>query len=157
MGNFYMPIVLFYPKHQLQQGPKHLSKFLENSFSKAISYHQPWVGSLRDNATIHCDDTGAEFFEVEVNCPMDQVVHHPDLAFPPGLPWRNVPPAHDGGCLSVAQLSHFECGGIAVSVCMSHKVGDARSAFFFLKDWATLTREYPNGELACAPCYVKIH
>ncbi|KAH0715750.1 hypothetical protein KY284_008655 [Solanum tuberosum] len=155
MGNFYMPIVLFYPKHQLQQGPKHLSKLLENSFSKAISYHQPWVGSLSDNATIHCDNTGAEFFEVEVNCPMDQVVHHPDLAFPPGLPWRNVPPAHDGGCLSVAQLSHFECGGIAVSVCMSHKVGDARSAFFFLKDWATLTRKYPNGESTCAPYYVQ--
>lgn len=151
IGNFYMPIVLFYPKHQLEQGPKQLSKLLENSLSKAITYHHPWVGSLIDNGTIHCDDTGAEFFEVEVNCPMDQVVHRPDLAFPPGLPWRNVA----SGCLTVAQLSHFECGGIAISVCLSHKVGDGSGVFFFMKDWAALTRQYPNGELACPPYYVQ--
>ncbi|XP_060170163.1 acyltransferase Pun1-like [Lycium barbarum] len=155
MGNFYMPLVLFYPKHQLEQGPKQLSKLLENSFSKAMTYHHPWAGSLRDNATILCDDTGAEFFEVEVNCPMAQVVHRPDLTFPPGLSWRNVPPADAGGRLSVAQFSHFDCGGIAISVCLSHKVGDARSAFFFLKDWAALTRQYPNGKLVCPSYYVQ--
>ncbi|KAK4709348.1 hypothetical protein R3W88_030273 [Solanum pinnatisectum] len=155
MGNFYMPLVLFYPKHQLEQGPKQLSKLLENSFSKVLTYHQPWVGSLRDHATIHCDDTGAEFFEVEVNCPMDQVVHRPDLTFPLGLSWKNVPHANDGGRLSVAQLSHFDCGGMAISVCISHKVGDGRSAFSFLKDWATLTREHPNGELSCPSYYVQ--
>ncbi|XP_004251404.1 acyltransferase Pun1-like [Solanum lycopersicum] len=149
MGNFYMPLVLFYPKHQLEQGPKQLSKLLETSFSKVLTYHQPWAGSLRDNATIHCDGTGAEFFEVEVNCPMNQIVHRPDLTFPPGLPWKNVPHVNDGGRLSVAQLSHFDCGGIAISVCMSHKVGDARSAFSFLKDWATLTREQSNDQLSC--------
>ncbi|WMV49244.1 hypothetical protein MTR67_042629 [Solanum verrucosum] len=155
MGNFYMPLVLFYPKHQLEQGPKQLSKLLENSFSKALTYHQPWVGSLRDNATIHCDDTGAEFFDVEVNCSMNQVVHRPDLTFPPGLSWKNVPHANDGGRLSVAQLSHFDCGGMSISVCMSHKVGDARSAFSFLKDWATITRQYPNDELSCPSYYVQ--
>ncbi|WMV56114.1 hypothetical protein MTR67_049499 [Solanum verrucosum] len=75
---------------------------------------------------------------------MDQVVHRPDLTFPPGLSWKNVPHANNGGRLSVAQLSHFDCGGMAISMCMSHKVGDARSAFSFLKDWATITRQYPN-------------
>lgn len=152
MGNFYMPLVLFYPKHQLNQGPKQLSRLLENSFSKAMTYHQPWVGSLKDNATIHCDDTGAEFIEVEVGCPMDQVIHRPDITFPPELSWRNVP---HGGKLSIAQLSHFDCGGMAISVCLSHKVGDARSALSFLKDWAALTRQHPNGELTCPSYYVQ--
>ncbi|XP_015158803.1 acylsugar acyltransferase 3-like [Solanum tuberosum] len=155
MGNFYMPLVLFYPKHQLEQGPKQLSKLLENSFSKALTYHQPWDGSLRDNTTTHCDDTGAELFEVEVNCPINQVVHHPDLTFPSGLSWKNVPHANDGGRLSIAQLSHFDCGGMAISVCMSHTVGVARSAFSFLKDWDTLTREHPNGELSSPSYYVQ--
>ncbi|KAH0777149.1 hypothetical protein KY290_008560 [Solanum tuberosum] len=88
---------------------------------------------------------------------MDQVTHRPDLAFPPGLFWKNVPHANDGGRLSVAQLSHFDCGGMAMSVCMSHKVGDARSAFSFLKDWATITREFPSGELSCPSHYVQFH
>ncbi|KAH0715591.1 hypothetical protein KY284_008496 [Solanum tuberosum] len=72
-----------------------------------------------------------------------------------GLSWKNVPHANNGGRLSVAQLSHFDCGGMSISVCMSHKVGDARSAFSFLKDWATLTRQYPNGELSCPSYYVQ--
>ncbi|KAH0715604.1 hypothetical protein KY284_008509 [Solanum tuberosum] len=86
---------------------------------------------------------------------MNQVVYRPDLTFRPGLSWKNVPHANDGGRLSVAQLSNFDCGGMAISVCMSHKVGDARSAFSFLKDWATLNREHPNGELSCPSYYVQ--
>ncbi|KAH0777305.1 hypothetical protein KY290_008716 [Solanum tuberosum] len=82
----------------IQQGPKHLSKLLENSFSKAISYHQPWVGSLSDNATIHCDDTGG---------------------YPGGMFLQHM-------MVVVAQLNHIEYGGIAVSICMSHNVSDLR-------------------------------
>ncbi|KAG5578242.1 hypothetical protein H5410_058376 [Solanum commersonii] len=78
-----------------------------------------------------------------------------DLTFPPGLSWKNVPHANDGGRLSIAQLSHFDCGGMSISVCMSHKVGDARNAFSFLKDWATITRQYPNGELSCPSYHVQ--
>ncbi|OIS99435.1 PREDICTED: acylsugar acyltransferase 3-like [Nicotiana attenuata] len=159
IGNFYMGLVLFYPKHQVdtfQIEPKQLSTLLENSLSKAITYYYPWAGSLRGNATIDCDDTGAEFLEVEVNCPMDKVLYHQDssiknIAFPQGVPLRN---AADGACLIVSQLSHFECGGIAISVCLSHKVGDARSALFFVRDWAVLTRD-PNAELVCPPYFVQ--
>ncbi|WMV23361.1 hypothetical protein MTR67_016746 [Solanum verrucosum] len=39
-------------------------------------------------------------------------------------------------------INYFECGGIALSFCMSHKlVGDACSAYNFLRDWARLTRD----------------
>ncbi|KAH0682011.1 hypothetical protein KY289_019763 [Solanum tuberosum] len=57
---------------------------------------------------------------------MNEVIHNPDLT---------------SGALIVAQLNHFECGGIALSLCMSHKVGDACSAYYFLGDWARLTRD----------------
>ncbi|XP_019226719.1 PREDICTED: acylsugar acyltransferase 3-like [Nicotiana attenuata] len=82
--------------------------------SKAITYYYPWVGSLRDNATIDCDDTGVEFLEVEVNFPMDK------------------------------------CEGIAISVCLSHKVGDARNTLFFVRDSPALTGDL-NAKLVYSP------
>ncbi|MCD7461398.1 hypothetical protein HAX54_046043 [Datura stramonium] len=96
-------------------GTKQISKLLENSVSKTLAYYYPWAGRSIDNATIHCNDTGAKFLEVQINSSMDNVVNNPDpsikdLTFPQGLPWRNDA---DGSALIVAQLSHFDCGGIA--------------------------------------------
>ncbi|TMW82774.1 hypothetical protein EJD97_004965 [Solanum chilense] len=140
----YMPLVFFYPKNQVNaipNGPKTLSNLLSNSLSKILSYYYPWAGTLKDNATIECDDHGAEFLEVQINSPMDKVVNHPDsnvkdLTFPQGVPWANGVDR----ALIVAQLSHFDCGGIALSVCLTHKIGDGSSAYCFLRDWAALTR-----------------
>ncbi|WMV35658.1 hypothetical protein MTR67_029043 [Solanum verrucosum] len=81
----YIPLVFFYTKNQVNaipNGPKTLS----NSLSKILSYYYPWAGSLKDNATIECDDHGAEFLEVQINSPMDKVVDSnvKDLTFPQG-------------------------------------------------------------------------
>ncbi|KAK4719727.1 hypothetical protein R3W88_018065 [Solanum pinnatisectum] len=59
-----------------------------------------------------------------------------ELTFPHGVPWGNGVDR----ALIVAQLSHFDCGGVALSVCLSHKIGDGSSANCFLRDWAALTR-----------------
>ncbi|KAG5602695.1 hypothetical protein H5410_034065, partial [Solanum commersonii] len=122
LTHFYMPCGFFYPKNQVNvipNGPKQLS----NSLSKILSYYYPWAGSLKDNATIECDDHGAEFLEVQINSPMDKVVDSnvKDLTFPQGVPWAN---------------------GVdrALIVCLSHKIGDGSSANCFLRDWAALTR-----------------
>lgn len=122
VGNVYMPMVFFYSKHQVATIPKHqLSEFLVNSLSKTLTYYYPLAGSLKDNAIIECDDHGAEFLEVEINSSMDKVIYHPDLTFPQDLSW-GYPSSSTSDALVVAQLSHFECGGIALSLCMSHKV-----------------------------------
>ncbi|KAK4720762.1 hypothetical protein R3W88_010995 [Solanum pinnatisectum] len=121
-GSIYVPFVFFYPKHQVATIPKHkLSKFLTNSLSKTLTFYYPWEGSLKNNATIECDDHGAEFFEVEINSSMDKVIHHLDLTFLQDLSCRDSS-SSTFGPLTLAQLSHFECGGIALSFCMLHKV-----------------------------------
>ncbi|KAK6791060.1 hypothetical protein RDI58_010141 [Solanum bulbocastanum] len=142
VANIYMPFVFFYPNHQVASIPKHqLFEFLANSLSKTLTFYYPWAGTLKDNVTIECDDHGAEFFEVEINSSMNEVIHNPDLTFPHGLSWWHSS-STTSGALIVAQLSHFGCGGIALSLCMSHKVvGDACSAYYFLRDWAELTRD----------------
>ncbi|KAK6791059.1 hypothetical protein RDI58_010140 [Solanum bulbocastanum] len=119
-SNIYVPCFL-YPKHQVDTIPKHqLYKFLTYSLSKTLTSYYPWAGSLKDNATFECDDHGAEFFEVEINSSMNKVIHNPDLTFPQGLCW-GYSSLSTSGALTVAQLSHFECGGITLSICLSHK------------------------------------
>lgn len=63
---------------------------------------------------------------------------------------------HHHQALATAQLSHFDCGGIAISVCLSHKVGDAESVYRFLKDWAALTRrDDDSNNIVLSPYFVQ--
>ncbi|KAM3232167.1 acyltransferase Pun1-like [Capsicum annuum] len=151
ISHSYIPFVFFYPPNQVN-GSKQLSNLLANSLSKTLSCYYPWAGTLKDNATIECDDNGAEFLEVQINSTMDKVANHPDpnvkdLTFPKGLAWGNSMDRP----LTVAQLSHFDCGGIALSVCLTHKIGDACAALYFLRDWAALTR---NTNTSPSPYFV---
>ncbi|KAM3375475.1 acyltransferase Pun1-like [Capsicum galapagoense] len=90
---------------------------------------------------------------------MDEVLHHSDsrikdiVTFPQGVPWSLDCMGPPRRALATAQLSHFDCGGIAISVCLSHKVGDEDSGYRFLKDWAALTRHSNN--IVLSPYFVQ--
>ncbi|XP_028211718.1 vinorine synthase-like [Glycine soja] len=43
------------------------------------------------------------------------------------------------------QLNVFECGGIAIGACMSHKIADAMSYFMFIQTWAAIARGEAHG------------
>ncbi|XP_055835299.1 acylsugar acyltransferase 3-like [Solanum dulcamara] len=96
-----------------------------------------------DNKYVDCNDQGVEYLNVQINCPMSQVLNNPyvealDVVFPQDLPWNTT--SLDRSAL-VVQLTHFNCGGLAVSVCISHKIADGYSIGQFLKDWASTTRD----------------
>ncbi|KAH0770826.1 hypothetical protein KY290_014807 [Solanum tuberosum] len=94
---------------------------------------------------------GAEFSSVRINCHMSEILDHPDasqaesIVFPKDLPWANN---YEGGNLLVAQLSKFGCGGIAISVCLSHKIGDGTSVLNFVNDWSRMTHSRMTTTLA---------
>ncbi|XP_055835304.1 zeatin O-xylosyltransferase-like [Solanum dulcamara] len=81
---------------------------------------------IMDNKYIDCNDIGVEYLNVGVNCPMSQVLNNPytnviDVVFPQDLPGNTTSLPQSP---LVVQLSHFNCGGLAVSVCISHKIAD---------------------------------
>ncbi|KAL8108301.1 hypothetical protein AgCh_024670 [Apium graveolens] len=55
--------------------------------------------------------------------------------FPPCSIWDKV------SCspLMLVQLNHFSCGGIAIAVCLAHRIADGRTLFSFLSYWASLS------------------
>lgn len=148
MSTMYIHIAFFYPRplhHNINKSSKQeLAQVLENYLSKTLTSFYPVAGKLKDNVAIECnDDMGAKFLNVELNCSMSDVVNLPDtgpeyLAFPKNLPWKT---SYDKGSkFAVAQLSHFKCGGIAVSACLSHMLGDGCTVTNFMNDWATIAR-----------------
>nr|WPF47618.1 BAHD acyltransferase [Hyoscyamus niger] len=152
----YVPFGFFYSNNQLgalSNQPTQISKLLEKSLSKNLVSYYPYAGEMKDNAVIDCNDKGVEFLNVHIDAPISQILNHKDcnvkdVIFPNGVAWEND---SDYG-LAVIQITHFNCGGIAISTCLSHKIGDACNGLQFSIDWATLTRD-PNAELV-QPYYI---
>ncbi|KAK4728134.1 hypothetical protein R3W88_021122 [Solanum pinnatisectum] len=145
----YMPIVAFYP-FLTSKTPQQVSNILENSLSKVLSSYYPFAGTLRDNNTfVDCNDRGAKFMNVRYDCPMSEIVNLPDtgpeyLPFAKGMPWGSTP---DDESLLVVQLSHFNCGGLAISVRLSHKIADGCTLCNFISDWASIARDDENANI----------
>ncbi|MCE5166246.1 hypothetical protein HAX54_016343, partial [Datura stramonium] len=138
LGNMYMPLAFFYPKK-----PPQISQILETSLSRILTSYYPFAGRLRDNIFIDCIDKGAKLINVHYDCPMSEIINLPDtgpeyLPFAKGMTWSH---SKDEDSLVVAQLSHFNCGGVAISACISHKLGDACTLCNFMSDWAITTKD----------------
>ncbi|KAG9131965.1 hypothetical protein Leryth_023223 [Lithospermum erythrorhizon] len=141
LNNVYIPIAFFYP-HNPNNASINIPSLLENSLSKVLASYYPLAGKEVDNLNIDCTEMGATLIEASVDCKMSHILSQPyvnaqDVIFPSGLNWRFKP----NESLIVAQLTHFACGGIAISLCMSHKVSDAQTLCNFARDWAFVTKE----------------
>ncbi|KAJ8565616.1 hypothetical protein K7X08_008192 [Anisodus acutangulus] len=164
LSNMYIPCAFFYPKKQTDDAItsmknselSHIAHLLQRSLSQTLVSYYPYAGRLRDNATVDCNDMGAEFLSVKIKCPMSEILNHPhpnaeSIVFPKGLPWKNN---YEGGNLLVVQISEFDCGGITVSACLSHKIGDGCSVINFLTDWARATRDHATDLVLPSPRFV---
>ncbi|XP_055835309.1 acylsugar acyltransferase 3-like [Solanum dulcamara] len=139
----YAPIASFYSKPDNYTNISQISHILENSLSKILSSYYPFAGRIKDDKYVDCNDIGAEYLNVRVNCSMSEILNNPyndaiDIVFPQDLPWSNSLNAS----ILVVQLSHFDCGGLAISVCLSHKIVDGYSLCKFLMDWAETARDH---------------
>ncbi|WMV54021.1 hypothetical protein MTR67_047406 [Solanum verrucosum] len=138
----YMPIAAFYPFPS--KTPQQVSNIIEKSLSKVLSSYYPFAGTLRDNTFVDCNDRGAKFMNVRYDCPMSEIVNLPDigpeyLPFPKGVPWGRT---SDEKSLLFVQLSHFNCGGLAISASLSHKIADGCTLANFISDWASIACDH---------------
>nr|AOR06333.1 acylsugar acyltransferase [Petunia axillaris] len=151
IGSIFMPVALFYPKYSDRKPSIDISEHLEKSLSKVLTHYYPFAGKLNNNVSVDCNDSGVEFYTTKIDCPMSQIINNPyadkeDVVFPKGVPCSS---SYEGSP-AVIQLSHFDCGGIAISTCLTHKIGDAYTMGNFLKDWATITRD-PSSKILPSP------
>lgn len=142
----YAPIILFYPSNgcfnHLDEIPRRLA-LLKKSLSETLTRFYPIAGRINDDLSIDCNDQGAYFVETRVlNTCLDEFLTKPDLlSLQRFLPCDVALKEPSGGApLTNVQVNVFECGGIAIGVCITHKILDGFALSTFLGAWTERAR-----------------
>ncbi|CAN1239665.1 Stemmadenine O-acetyltransferase [Linum grandiflorum] len=117
---------------------------LKVSLSNTLSIYYPLAGRYNkdDSFSIECNDHGVDFVVANVagGHLLSDALRQPDQdRLLPLLPCRpqgtNVDSNSDLVLLAV-QVNFFDCGGIAVGVCIWHGISDACTLASFLRTWS---------------------
>ncbi|KAM7262998.1 hypothetical protein ACFE04_000681 [Oxalis oulophora] len=147
--NLYVSVLLFYPfdkDHALyDEEIDKKSKRLKSSLSKTLTRFYPFAGRIKDNVSIECNDEGAIFIEARVHGVLDLVDLEKsiskNLQFISNI---DLEEQEKGNYLLQVQTNFFECGGLVISLSMSHKLGDASTMSTFINAWSATTLDYPD-------------
>lgn len=147
----HVPTIYFYrPAPNWLSPADTIANTLRDSLSRALVPFYPLAGRLRSidrgRLELDCNAEGALFFEAESEAKLDDIDH-----FSPSPEYHYLVPTLDYSVpihelpLVLAQLTRFKCGGISLSIMISHTVVDGPSAVHFISEWATLARGEPLG------------
>ncbi|KAI9071762.1 hypothetical protein K1719_046275 [Acacia pycnantha] len=141
----YVPFTLFYsaPDHEF---PK-ISQKLRTSLSEILTLYYPLSGKIKGskgNLYVDCNDEGALYLEARVPSKLSDFLKsnaNQQLKQIKGfLPLDPYQPKLDDDdedrLITAVQVTEFGCGGIAIGVCVSHKVCDEATVASFLKAWS---------------------
>ncbi|XP_050206874.1 stemmadenine O-acetyltransferase-like [Mercurialis annua] len=140
LPNTYTPLLLFYPAndgddHHIDRHEK-LQK-LKKSLSDTLTHFYPLAGRLKDHTSIDCNDEGAEFIEARIEFPLSEFFRNPDTPMLDCLlPAAAESPEAADGNLLIVQATFFDCSGLAVGICVSHKMTDAATLSTFAQCWS---------------------
>ncbi|XVF02663.1 hypothetical protein REPUB_Repub04eG0194000 [Reevesia pubescens] len=149
----YNPLVMFYPKVCDTEANKiKTSDQLKQSISNSLTYFYPLAGRIMENQMfVECNDEGIPFVEARVKCQFSDFIKNP---VPSELNKLLPFDLYDAGKLPLGiQFNIFDCGGIGLAVCISHKIGDALSFFSFVTMWSAIARGVKN---LVAPEFVSV-
>ncbi|XP_073266308.1 epi-neemfruitin B synthase L1AT [Populus alba] len=141
----YIPIILFYSpaSENLCKNSDHLKE----SFSRTLTHFYPFAGRIKDGFSVDCNDDGAEFIEARVAGDISMVLEQADInqqqQLLPCSPYGKSSKLSTDQVTMAVQVNYFNCGGVAISICIWHAVADASTLATFLNCWAAISRD-PN-------------
>ncbi|KAE8677569.1 FAM135B protein [Hibiscus syriacus] len=143
--NIHGNMTFFYPSnnssHSISDhGFFHKSKLLQHSISKTLSLFYPLAGRLHDAATVNCNDEGAFFVEAKVNIQLSHFLNKPDLNLMDHFLPTTDPPTMElsNGAMFLVRFTSFSCGGVAVSLSLTHKLFDVSALLTLLQTWSSV-------------------
>ncbi|KAK4406406.1 Vinorine synthase [Sesamum angolense] len=95
---------------------------------------------VHDRSVVDCNDAGAEFIEARVQAPLSDALQEPIVEQLKHFTVDTAAGALPGAALVTVKVTFFDCGGIAIGVCVSHKLADGTSIMTFLNAWAAACR-----------------
>ncbi|KAH6778315.1 hypothetical protein C2S52_006156 [Perilla frutescens var. hirtella] len=127
--------ILYYPPHSLTG----IYLNLQPPLSQVLPAFYPLAGRyIKDHHFVDCNDAGAAYSEARVDCPLSRLM---DPGVQPSqlnnlLPIDIAAADDPTDPMLAIQINTFQCGGIAIGVCASHRIFDACSLSIFLTAWA---------------------
>jgi len=135
----YTPIILYYHAkkgHDVDRVQK--SSELKKSLEQTLNRFYPLAGSVKEDNSIECNDEGVEYYEALVACKLSEALHEFNAEIlNKFLPFE---PFASREVLLAVQCNFFDCGGVAIGVCISHRIADGASAATFLGAWSDTSR-----------------
>ncbi|XP_059638561.1 stemmadenine O-acetyltransferase-like [Cornus florida] len=130
----YVPIILFYEDYD----------DLKKPLGECLSRYYPLASTIREDFSVDCNDEGVEYAEARVDCKLCEAMKkltsellNQLLPFDPY--GTNVTGRSELAPVGV-KFNIFECGGVAISVCVSHRIADGTSLVTFVNAWAAMFR-----------------
>ncbi|XVE75777.1 hypothetical protein DITRI_Ditri12bG0119800 [Diplodiscus trichospermus] len=128
---------------------------LKNSVSKALNQFYPLSGRTVDNLHITSYNKGVPYVEARVKgrlCDYIEKANHQLEILNQLLPCQCYCSIPTSTSPQIAvQVNIFDCGGIAIAMCSSHKIVDGTTLSAFMKSWAAYNQgsngEIPNPDL----------
>lgn len=143
----YTPIIFFYVAVENPGADRFSgSRQLKKSLSEILTLFYPFAGTLStEGYSVDCNDRGVEYSEARVGGELSEVVENPDFKvlhrLLPFEPYPNLAESEIGRDVILAvRLNLFDCGGIAIALCITHKLVDGFSATVFVREWAAINR-----------------
>lgn len=140
---FYVPIVLFYSAPEPDQIFDHMNIYekLKTSLSECLGCFYPLAGRIQGDEHAVDLGQGAVFVRARVNARLTKLLANPELKLVQQLlPLDPYNIKCQNGLVTAIQLNLFDCGGIAIGVCISHKIADGTTLSTFLSSWAANSR-----------------
>ncbi|KAK2635569.1 hypothetical protein Ddye_030361 [Dipteronia dyeriana] len=117
-----------------------------------LSRFYPLAGTIIDQITIDCDDAGAQFVEARVNCLLSDILQQLDsLLLRNFLPVETESTEAEAGRVLFVHANFFQCGGVVIGLCISHKIADAATISTIVKGWSAAALQ--SKEAAVEVCF----
>ncbi|XP_038878914.1 stemmadenine O-acetyltransferase-like [Benincasa hispida] len=146
----YMPAIFFYPPQESENLAHQSLKAIQirDSLSRTLTRFYPLAGTMVERFYVDCNDAGVSFSESKLDCEISLLLNNPEIrTLHCLLPLVFTSNSADSKFLLAIQFNRFSCGGVAVAVCVSHKLADGASAAGFVKAWAADARGGSNSIL----------
>ncbi|KAJ0571202.1 putative vinorine synthase [Helianthus annuus] len=137
---YYIPLILYYSydDQSTTTTQSQITIKLKTSLSKTLTHFYPLAGRLTSsNNTVDCTDQGVQFLVARVESNLFDITKSPKIDEMNKL--VKVESSYVEDQLAI-QVNLFDCGGIAVGVSMSHRIGDACSISSFVSHWFALAK-----------------
>ncbi|KAL9170169.1 hypothetical protein ABFS82_04G126700 [Erythranthe guttata] len=141
----YIPLILYYFGDNYNININNI-RVIKSSLSDALVRFYPLAGRMKGQALLDCNDQGVLYIEANADAAITDVIRSVDLDVLDELvPFKNNGYFSSARVQLAVQATSFKCGGIAIGVCISHRIADAATLSSFITHWsATARRDQPN-------------